>query len=46
MPNKEAKQRKRTKRLLNIKLNREGRTANQHKRFLQKERERNQSGLF
>jgi hypothetical protein len=40
MPNKEAKQRKRAKRLLNIKLNREGRTSNQHLKFLEKENKR------
>ena len=37
MPNKEAKQRKKAKRLLNMKLNKEGRTSNQHQRFLEKE---------
>ena len=40
MPNKEAKQRKRSKRLLNMKLNREGRTSNQYQRFLEKENKR------
>lgn len=40
MPNKEAKQRKRAKRLLNMKLNGEGRTSNQYQRFLEKENKR------
>lgn len=40
MPHKEAKQRKRSKRLLNIKLNKQGRTANQYRRFLEKEKKR------
>ena len=40
MPNKEAKQRKKAKRLLNMKLNKEGRTSNQHQRFLEKENKR------
>jgi len=40
MPNKDAKQAKRKKRLLNIKLKSQGRTANQYKKYLQKERER------
>jgi len=40
MPNKEAKQRKRLKRLLNTKLKREGRTSNQYQRFLEKENKR------
>lgn len=40
MPNKEAKQAKRVKRLLNIKLKRQGRTAGQYRRFLEKEEKR------
>tara|TARA_R100001163_G_C4955506_1_gene121471 strand:+ start:221 stop:346 length:126 start_codon:yes stop_codon:yes gene_type:complete len=40
MPNKEAKQRKRAKRLLNIKLNRQGRTSNQYRKFIEKETNR------
>tara|TARA_R100001510_G_C7652328_1_gene210137 strand:- start:2825 stop:2950 length:126 start_codon:yes stop_codon:yes gene_type:complete len=40
MPNKDSKQRKRVKRLLNMKLNREGRTSNQYRRFLEKENKR------
>lgn len=40
MPNKEAKQRKRAKRLLNMKLNKQGRTYNQYQRFLEKENKR------
>jgi hypothetical protein len=39
-PHKEAKQKKRSKRLLNIKLNKQGRTANQYRRFLEKENKR------
>ena len=46
MPNKSAKLRKRKKRLLNIKLKKQGRTANQYKRYLEKERERDTHGLF
>ena len=41
MPNKAAKMRKRKKHLLNIKLNKQGRTANQYKRYLKKEEEKN-----
>lgn len=40
MPNKEAKQRKRAKRLLNTKLNKQGRTSKQYQRFLEKETKR------
>jgi hypothetical protein len=39
MPNKAAKNRKRKKFLLNQKLNSEGRTANQHKKWLEKQKE-------
>ena len=46
MPNKESKARKRKKRLLNMKLNKQGRTANQYKKYLEKERERTSRGLF
>lgn len=42
MPNKEAKQRKRTRRLLDKKLNRQGRTFKQYQRFLEKENKRKQ----
>ena len=38
MPNIKAKDRKRNKRLLNAKLNREGRTANQVKRRRKKQK--------
>tara|TARA_Y100001951_G_C11191031_1_gene211532 strand:+ start:599 stop:733 length:135 start_codon:yes stop_codon:yes gene_type:complete len=38
MPNKEAKMAKRKRRLLNIKLKREGRTAKQFKRIKNRER--------
>ena len=37
MPNREAKDRKRKRIALNKKLAREGRTANQHKKWLEKE---------
>lgn len=37
MPNKAAKMRKRKKYLLNMKLNKQGRTANQYKKYLKKE---------
>ena len=46
MPNKEAKKRKRSKRLLNTKLKRQGRTANQYKRFLEKENNKENHGIF
>ena len=46
MPNKAAKMRKRKKRLLNIKLKSQGRTANQHKKYIEKEKERGNRGLF
>jgi hypothetical protein len=36
MPNKRAKDRKRKRRNLNKKLQQEGRTANQHKKWLEK----------
>ena len=34
------------KRLLNIKLKSQGRTANQHKKYIEKEKERGNRGLF
>ena len=37
MPNRSAKERKRKRRLLNKKWAREGRTANQHKKYLAKQ---------
>ena len=37
MPNKAAKTRKRKKYLLNIQLNKQGRTANQYRKYLKKE---------
>jgi len=40
MPNKAAKQAKRMRRQINIRLKREGRTANQHRRFVKKEEEK------
>ncbi len=43
MPKKEAKQKKRAKRLLNIKLNREGRTSKQVAR-LKRKKERKLNG--
>lgn len=46
MPNKEAKNKKRAKRLLNIKLNRQGRTSNQYKRFIEKENNRKRNDIF
>lgn len=46
MPNKEAKQRKRSKRLLNIKLKSEGRTSNQHKRFLEKQQNKEKNAIL
>tara|TARA_R100000742_G_C4191906_1_gene23715 strand:- start:269 stop:418 length:150 start_codon:yes stop_codon:yes gene_type:complete len=36
MPNKKAKDRKRKRIMLNKKLSKEGRTANQHKKWLEK----------
>ena len=41
MPNRKAKDRKRNKRLLNAKLSREGRTANQVKRKKNKVKNKN-----
>ncbi len=46
MPNKEAKQAKRVKRLLNIKLKRQGRTAGQYRKFLEKQKDRENNGVF
>ena len=46
MPNKAAKMRKRKKRLLNITLKSQGRTANQYKKYVEKEKERDHRGLF
>jgi hypothetical protein len=46
MPNKEAKQAKKIKRLLNIKLNRQGRTAGQYRRFLEKQKDRDKNGIL
>ena len=40
MPNKQSKQKKRAKRLLNAKLKREGRTSKQHKRWLKNVKEK------
>jgi len=40
MPNREAKRRKWKKRLLNKKLNTEGRTAKQHKKWLAKQKDK------
>ena len=37
MPNKDAKRRKRKRYLLNAQLNKQGRTANQYKKYLKKE---------
>ena len=41
MPNKNAKNKKRTKRLLTAKWNVEGRTAKQHNKWLAKQKEKN-----
>jgi len=46
MPNKSAKMRKHQKMLLNKALKRQGRTANQYKKFIEKEKERDNRGLF
>jgi len=43
MPNREAKDRKRKRIALNKKLAREGRTANQHKKWLEKQGDKNQT---
>ena len=40
VPNKDAKQKKRFKRLLNARLKKQGRTAGQYRRFLLKEEKR------
>ena len=40
MPNRKAKDRKRKRRLLNKKLESEGRTAKQHKKWLAKQKEK------
>ena len=40
MPNRKAKDRKRKKRLLNKRLNSEGRTAKQHKKWLAKQEDK------
>ena len=40
MPNRKAKDRKRKRRLLNKKLESEGRTAKQHKKWLAKQEEK------
>ena len=42
MPNRKAKERKRKKSLLNKRLNTEGRTAKQHKKWLAKQKESGQ----
>lgn len=41
MPNKNAKNRKRNRRMLTAKWNIEGRTAKQHKKWLAKQKEKN-----
>ena len=46
MPNKAAKMRKRKKGLLNVKLKSQGRTANQYKKYIEKQKERGDRGLF
>ena len=46
MPNREAKDRKRKRIALNKKLAREGRTANQHKKWLEKEGEKPNKNRF
>ena len=43
MPNREAKDRKRKRIALNKKLAREGRTANQHKKWLEKQGDKSQT---
>ena len=46
MPNREAKDRKRKRIALNKKLAREGRTANQHKKWLEKEGDKPNKNRF
>ena len=45
MPNKKAKDKKRKRRLINIKLNKDGRTANQIKRKRKKLNDKNVSNV-
>ena len=46
MPNRDAKDRKRKRIALNKKLAREGRTANQHKKWLEKEGDKPNKNRF
>lgn len=46
MPNSKAKARKQKRLKLNEKWKREGRTANQHKKWLEKNKDKNQTPVY
>ena len=46
MPNRNAKNRKQLKQKLNAKWKKEGRTANQHKKWLEKNKDKSQTPVY